>query len=126
MREFIKDPILEGQPAEARAIDFGFGCNLAISHLRSEPLTFARLMVSLTSGEMSHFLRCVDDFASPVVRGVFGHLFDHARIQLVDRYVRCYVANEYAEAAHLLLELNALDSRFFDPAQAGNNRGARS
>ncbi len=120
--EFLKDPLLAGHTAEERKRDFELGCNLAISLLRAAPLSFARLMVTLPRGEMQYFLSCVDRLASVEVRKIFAHLFDGARLRLIDRYACSQLRDKRQAATTALKKLRKLDVRFFHTLR-GQGRG---
>ena len=111
--EFMREPLLEGRTARDRVCDFELGCNLALSHMRADPLSFARLLMTINRTEMRGFLRCVDLAASRLVMNTLVHLFSSDRVALVEEYARGHLSKKYATATNARRRLEELDRRFF-------------
>jgi hypothetical protein len=111
--EFMREPLLEGRNAKDRVCDFELGCNLAVSHLRAKPLSFARLLMTIDREEMRRFLRCVDSAANRSVNRAFAHIFCAERVALVEEYARGRLSGRHITATNARRRLAELDRRFF-------------
>ncbi len=111
--EVLRQPLLEGRPAAEGRRDFELGCNLAISHLRANHLSCARIIDALSDAEMQRFRCCVDQFAAERVCRVLAHILDHERVKVVERCARAHQMRWCRSESKALKRLRRLDARFF-------------